>query len=379
MERDEAQSPQSPAKVRFKLNIAQQIENVKETSEQGKIQRKIIYSQNNRLIAVVGKRALIVYELPEDLSSLNDEVASLEPVKEFTLVSGTYDGILNVQLNEENVDESWLVLSSKIMKTVHLLRLDGIPEEDSNQETDVLGGMLYQPISGHEVKISNVGANAGHGFWENIDVVFTTDSKQVTINTHHETYMISIDNSADNKNYLKQHSIPYLKNEVVTPFKRGDDDFLFCEALENVSTWQFSALRVEEADSFSNTKLGLKGRKPRIVEALELTREVDGQEEHFFRVVAILDDEEVVCKEVIGTSKGETYVSSVNSQTLCVFRWPFFAYVVGHDEVIISPLAKNGVHIHQRLNIAKTDRIHRIGFSHSGCLYILVLSEDETG
>ena len=45
-----------------------------------------------------------------------------------------------------------------------------------------------------------------------------------------------------------------------------------------MSICQFSALKVEAANSFSNTKLGLKGKNPKIVEAVELTREVDGEE-----------------------------------------------------------------------------------------------------
>ena len=61
-------------------------------------------------------------------------------------------------------------------------------------------------------------------------------------------------------------------------------------------------MKVEPAHSFSNTKLGLKGKNPKIVEAIELTREVDGEEENFFRVVAILNDEEIVCKEIIKNS-----------------------------------------------------------------------------
>ena len=87
--------------------------------------------------------------------------------------------------------------------------------------------MLYE--SEHEVKISNLNPEEALNFWKKIDVIFTTDSRQVTINTIHETYMINIHNSITHQNYLKQHTIPYLKNKVVTPFKRGDDDFLFCE------------------------------------------------------------------------------------------------------------------------------------------------------
>ena len=84
-----------------------------------------------------------------------------------------------------------------------------------------------------------------------------------------------------------------------------------------------------------------------------------------------------MCKEVVGSSKGQNYQSSVNSQDLCVFRWPFFAYVIGSDQIVINPLSKKNLHVHQRLNISHTDRIHRIRFSNSGCLYIQVLTDDE--
>ena len=80
-----------------------------------------------------------------------------------------------MHLNEEDVEMSWIVLSSKIMKTVHLLRLDSFPDEEPNEEKDVLGGMLYQ--SENEVKITNLGETTGSAFWDNIDVMFTSDSK----------------------------------------------------------------------------------------------------------------------------------------------------------------------------------------------------------
>ena len=124
-------------------NISKEIRFAKQEAEQQKIQRKVVISQNNKLIGIVGKCALLIYELPEDLSSLNSEVQSLEPIKEFKLASGTYDSILGVHLNEEEVEMSWIVLSSKIMTTVHLLRLDSFSDEEHNEEKDVLGGMLY--------------------------------------------------------------------------------------------------------------------------------------------------------------------------------------------------------------------------------------------
>ena len=82
--------------------------------------------------------------------------------------------------------------------------------------------------------------------------------------------------------------------------------------------------------------------------------------------------------ELIENSKGDVHFSNINSPELCNFRWPFFAYVLGEDEIVINPLAKKEYIVHYKLDIPEGARIHKLRFSWHANLYILVLTDTET-
>ena len=67
---------------------------------------------------------------PIGLTSLNpdeenDDESTLliEPKITFKLENNAYESILDVSLNEDDIEMSWLVLSSKIFSTVHIVKL----------------------------------------------------------------------------------------------------------------------------------------------------------------------------------------------------------------------------------------------------------------
>ena len=133
------------------------------------------------------------------------------------------------------------------------------------------------------------------------------------MNTKLDTYLIVL-NKEDKKLYRQYQSIAYLKNKVVTPFKRGTDDFLFCERLDEKQKLQFSVMQLESPLNFSNTILQASGNNLKVLEAIELEREDDeGDIQKFFRVTCVRSDEEIMCWEVVNNAKCDFYFSSVNS------------------------------------------------------------------
>ena len=101
---------------------------------------------------------------------------------------------------------------------------------------------------------------------------------------------------------------------------------------------QFSSDRLDEkANDFAKTNLVCTGNITNIwvKEAFEFIR--NGVK--VFRVMAIRDQEELMCWEVLNDSEGKKHFHSINSAKLQAFRWPFFAYLNGTDEIVINPLA----------------------------------------
>ena len=62
--------------------------------------------------------------------------------------------------------------------------------------------------------------------WD-IKILFSEDGSRVVINTSGETYVAMLD--PENQNVFTYVSIPYLKDKLVTEFRRGQNDVLFCE------------------------------------------------------------------------------------------------------------------------------------------------------
>ena len=248
---------------------------------------------------------------PDDEGS-DDTTLLKEPSMLFELRNNAYDNILDVYPDDSNIEDSWLVLCSKMFNTIHIVKLGDAYKEaqNSNRERNILGGTFYESDEDILLRLQPTDDPI---FWNNIDVVFSEDGKKVTVNTHHETYMIVLDK--DSKDYRYQFSIDYLKNKIVIPFRRGTQgDFLFCQRLQDIQKFQFSSLHHESPLSFSNTVLDAAGENIKVVEAMELEREdEDGKNEKFLRVTAIRDHEEVICWEVIANSRGFVHCSSVNS------------------------------------------------------------------
>ena len=55
--------------------------------------------------------------------------------------------------------------------------------------------------------------------------------------------------------FLKYSKIPYLKGNGAECYDRSDGDFLFCERDQKQNYLQFSALQLQKAKDFSNTRV----------------------------------------------------------------------------------------------------------------------------
>ena len=154
--------------------------------------------------------------------------------------------------------------------------------------------------------------------------MFSEDGSRVVINTSGETYVAMLDPS--DENFCTFISIPYLKNKLVTEFKREDNDVLFCERLEHKQKIRFSAIQIESSENFSNSKLKISG-SIQVVEALEI--EQDGQ--NYFRIIAIREDEEVMIYELCNTCN-----SKINLRRVVVV----LGLPLGNPSKLIKALAK---------------------------------------
>ena len=296
-------------------------------------------------------------------------------------VSYAYDKIHEVYINENDVRDSWLVLTSQEFSFIHIVQLkDLLAEISENDEyKNHLGGTFYNSKGIQELKndvrIQIIDEQVIKE-WD-IKALFSEDGSRVVINTSGETYVAMLD--PNDENFCTFISIPYLKNKLVTEFKREENDVLFCERLEHKQKIRFSAIQIESSENFSNSKLKISG-SIQVVEALEI--EQDGQ--NYFRIIAIREDEEVMIYELCDTCKSKINLRSVNSSKLNSFRWPFFAYVHGESSVIINPLAirdqnMQQTNLHLEINTGEmadeSMRITHIEFSKKGNLYILLQSK----
>ena len=112
---------------------------------------------------------------------------------------------------------------------------------------------------------------------------------------------------------------------------------------------KISALELEQAKSLSNTRFPCVGHID-VKEVLEFRR----QGRDVLRVTGIQDNEELVSWEVMDTCQGDIYMrTDKSSNKLSTFRWPFFAYTLGHSEVVIRPLEDSEYVIHYKLAFEK--------------------------
>ena len=72
-----------------------------------------------------------------------------------------------------------------------------------------------------------------------------------------------------------------------------------------------------------------------IKEVLEFRR--NGRD--VLRLNGIQDSEELVSWEILDTSQGQIYIRKDRSVSkMSTFRWPFFAYALSNQEVVVRPL-----------------------------------------
>lgn len=165
--------------------------------------------------------------------------------------------------------------------------------------------------------------------------------------------------------------MPYLKQKDFTIFRRGEDDFLFCEKKESELMVQFSDLEIKDAEDFSNATLHINSPDYKVVEAVEFDR--DGVK--YFRVTYILGSETLRSLEIEGTCTGQRSTSTMNNNSLSTLRWPFFAYLNDPWTIVISPLAKSNYFVYfdirEEIGLEDDHTITELKFTNEGSLVIL--------
>ena len=136
----------------------------------------------------------------------------------------TYDRILAAHLNEDDLESSWLFLSSKQYEHVHMVKFsDYIPYQAIDQSGyKSLGGKFLH--SDHSI-LFRVARNSKpkDTIWESMSAIFTEDGSKAVLQTDGETYELSLNND------LSFDKVPHLSGKRVQCYRRNSDSILFCE------------------------------------------------------------------------------------------------------------------------------------------------------
>jgi hypothetical protein len=103
-----------------------------------------------------------------------------------------------------------------------------------------------------------------------------------------------------------------------------------------------------------------------ITEAIEFER--DG--EAIMRISAIRESIEFMNWEVVGDAQGGNFFRSLNSISRSTFRYPFYAYLNGADEVKIHNLDKPYLSVNYKLPSTGEENFDKIAFSNLGNLFV---------
>ena len=134
-------------------------------------------------------------------------------------------------------------------------------------------------------------------------------------------------------------------------FPYGKNDIVVCKRNKGRSFVSLNMLSESNASDFSEATFDL-GDGVRIVEVLEGFENANDPESKFLRLLGIHNNEEVMCLEVRLRDQGLVQIAKVhNRKDRCDFRWPFYAYALNSNMLVINYLheAYRGFSIHYNL------------------------------
>lgn len=200
---------------------------------------QVRFSKESAYVATFSERNLKIYDLMQVAEENDTDCVKLlkhmEDIEFKMDVTFAYDKIHEVFIDEEDVLDTWLVLTSQEFSFIHIIQLRDLLHEIKEQKTykNHLGGTFYNSLEDgavmNDVRIQIIDEKVIKA-WD-IKILFSEDGSRVVINTSGETYVAMLD--PENQNVFTYVSIPYLKDKLVTEFRRGQNDVLFCERQED--------------------------------------------------------------------------------------------------------------------------------------------------
>ena len=174
------------------------------------------FSRTNKYAAVICTEKTLLYDLStadnNGIQTEDDSTIVLEHFQKYEVKESTYDRVLNVYLQDDDIEESWVALQSSQYGQIHMIRLRDViaSKEKQKEKIKTLGGHF---IEASDHILFKVTGGDMPKFWEQVIARFTIDGSKCTIQTADETYMLILDSESDM--YLKFAKIPYLKGKIV--------------------------------------------------------------------------------------------------------------------------------------------------------------------
>ena len=72
-------------------------------------------------------------------------------------------------MDDENIEESWIILSSKNFNTIHIVKLGDCVDPGGQTKRNILGGVFYESAEDLQLRVP---ANDVPNFWSEIDIIF---------------------------------------------------------------------------------------------------------------------------------------------------------------------------------------------------------------
>lgn len=126
---------------------------------------------------------------------------------------------------------------------------------------------------------------------------------------------------------------------------------------------------------FSETQFDLSGD----IEIVEISQSTFFTATPRMRMIGIRDCEEVLCWEVWGTCHGRKSLKSYNQIDRVAFRFPFYAYAMSDEEIVVNYLSQENVGIYFKMDfVDELSYIHNMCFSNSCDLFVVAHERNNT-
>ena len=95
-------------------------------------------------------------------------------------------------------------------------------------------------------------------------------------------------------------------------------------------------------------------------------------------MIGIRDKEEVICWEIRTTCHGPKTKKIFNRIDRAAFRFPFYAYTLNDQQIVINYMSQKDIGIHYKMEFADDQSyIHQLCFSNNCDLYVLAHERDK--